>query len=324
MNAILVRQFGGTEVLTIEDLPDPAPGPADVLVQVKAVGVNPVDTYVRSGTYAVKPDLPYIPGSDAAGVVEATGTFVSGFKPGDRVYLTGTTRGRAQGAYASMATCHASQVHRLPERLTFAQGAAIGVPYGTAHRALFGRARARQGETVLVHGASGGVGVAAVQIARAAGMTVIGTAGTDEGLALVGAQGARHAVDHRKPGCVEEIRALTGGRGVDVIIEMLANVNLEKDLGLLAPFGRIVVVGNRGRIEIDPRMAMRVDAAILGMVLWNVSAAELEEIHAALIDGFERGTLSPVVGRELPLGEAPRAHELVMAPGARGKIVLIP
>ncbi len=324
MNAIIVRQFGGPEVLTLEDLPDLSPGPSDVLVRIRAAGVNPVDTYVRTGTYAVKPDLPYIPGQDAAGVVEAAGRLVSGSKPGDRVYITGTTRGHAQGACASMALCRPSQVHRLPERLTFAQGAAIGVPYGTAHRALFGRARARQGETVLVHGASGGVGVAAVQIARTAGMTVIGTAGTDEGLGLVVAQGARHAVDHRKPGYVEEIRALTGGRGVDVIIEMLANVNLEKDLGLLAPFGRIVVVGNRGRIEIDPRMAMRIDASILGMVLWNVSAPELEEIHAALADGFEHGTLSPVVGRELPLGEAPRAHELVLAPGAKGKIVLVP
>lgn len=324
MNAIIVRQFGGPEVLALEDLPDLSPGSSDILVRIRAAGVNPVDTYVRAGAYAVKPDLPYIPGQDAAGVVRAVGPPTGRFKPGDRVYITGTTHGRAQGAYASMAVCHAWQVHRLPERLTFAQGAAIGVPYGTAHRALFGRARARQGETVLVHGASGGVGVAAVQIARAAGMTVIGTAGTEEGLALVAAQGARHAVDHRKPGYVEEIRALTDGRGVDVIIEMLANVNLEKDLGVLAPFGRIVVVGNRGRIEIDPRMAMRIDAAILGMVLWNVSAAELEEIHAVLIDGFERGTLSPVVGRELPLGEAPRAHELVLAPGAKGKIVLVP
>ena len=324
MRAILVRQFGGPEVLKIEELPDPTPGPTDVLVDIRAAGVNPVETYVRSGTYAVKPDLPFIPGQDAAGVIRAVGSLVRTFKPGDRVYMTGTTRGRALGAYASMAACHSSQVYRLPHRLSFAQGAAIGVPYATAHRAIFGRAHARLGERVLVHGASGGVGVAAVQIARAAGLTVIGTAGSDAGLQLVRDQGAQHVFDHRAPDYLEQIRALTGGKGVDIIVEMLANVNLDKDLGLLARFGRVVVVGNRGRIEIDPRQAMRQDSAILGMVLWNVEAGDLEEIHAALGAGFADGTLAPVVAHELPLAEAARAHELVLEPGAKGKIVLIP
>ena len=324
MKAILVRQFGGPEVLKLEDLPDLTPGPTDVLVRVEAVGVNPVETYVRSGTYAVKPDLPYIPGQDAAGVVEQVGTFVSGFKAGDRVYVTGTTRGKAQGAYASMATCHPSQVFRLPARLSAAQGAALGVPYGTAHRALFGRAGANQGDTVLVHGASGGVGIAAVQLARAAGLRVAGTAGTDAGLELVRAQGAHLVLDHRTPGYLEALRDFTGGLGVDVIIEMLANVNLDKDLGILARFGRVVVVGSRGRIEIDPRQSMRQDSAILGMVLWNASPAELEAIHADLGEGFDSGQLAPVIGRELPLVDAPRAHELVLQPGAKGKIVLVP
>lgn len=324
MHAILVRQFGGPEVLKMEDLPDPTPGPTDVLVRIHASGVNPVETYVRSGTYAVKPDLPYIPGQDAAGIVVATGKIVGRFKPGDRVYTIGTTLGKAQGAYASLATCHPSQVYRLPEPLGFSQGAAIGVPYGTAHRALFGRAGAQQGETVLVHGASGGVGLAAVQLARKAGLNVIGTAGSDEGLALVRAQGAQHAIDHRTPGYLEAIREITGARGVDIVIEMLANVNLDRDLGLLARFGRVVVVGNRGRVEIDARQAMRQDSAILGMVLWNVPTGELERIHAELIDGFDAGSLTPVVGHELPLAEAGRAHELVMAAGAKGKIVLIP
>jgi NADPH2:quinone reductase len=324
MKAILVRQFGGPEVLKLEDLPDPRPGPTDVLVSVQAVGINPVETYVRTGTYAVRPDLPYIPGQDAAGVVEQTGRLVSHVKTGDRVYLTGTTRGKAQGGYASMATCHPSQVFRLPAGLSFAQGAAIGVPYGTAHRALFGRAGARPGESVLVHGASGGVGIAAVQLARAAGLRVAGTAGSDEGLDLVRAQGAHLALDHRKPDHLSGLRDFTGGAGVDLIIENLANVNLDKDLGVLAKFGRVVVVGNRGRIEIDPRQAMRQDSAILGMVLWNVPPGELEAIHADLIEGFESGQIVPVVGRELPLSDAPRAHELVLQPGAKGKVVLVP
>ncbi len=322
MKAILVRQFGGPEVLKLEDLPDPTPGPADVLVRVQAVGINPVETYVRTGTYAIKPDLPYIPGQDAAGTVEHVGKFVSGFKTGDRVYVVGTTRGKAQGAYASMAVCHASQAFRLPARLSFAQGAGIGVAYGTAHRALFGRAGAKAGEIVLVHGASGGVGIAAVQLARAAGLRVVGTAGSDEGLELVRAQGAQLVLDHRKAGYLDALRDFTGGLGVDVIVEMLANVNLDKDLGVLAKFGRVVVVGNRGRIEIDPRQAMRQDSSVIGMVLWNVPAGELEQIHTDLIERFDAGQLAPVVGRELPLVEAPRAHELVLQPGARGKIVL--
>lgn len=324
MQAIVVRRFGGPEVLELADLDDPSPRPAEVLVRIHAIGVNPVDTYVRSGTYAVKPDLPYIPGQDAAGIVQAVGRRVSGVKPGDRVYITGTVRGRAQGAYASLAVCHPWQVHALPEHLSFAQGAAIGVPYATAYRALVDKARVRLGETVLVHGASGGVGLAAVQIARLLGATVVGTAGSADGRALVAEQGAHHVLDHSMPDHLDAMRGLTRGRGVDVVVEMLANVNLDRDLDVVAPYGRIVVVGNRGPIEIDPRKAMSRDASILGMVLWNVPTGEMEAIHQALGDLFARGALTPVVGRELPLAEAARAHELVLAPGARGKIVLLP
>ena len=324
MQAIVIRQFGGPEVLTLEDRPDPAPGKAQVLVGVRAVGVNPVDTYIRTGTYASVPPLPYTPGSDGAGVVEAVGELVGALAPGDRVYFSGTATGRATGAYASLAVCETSQVFRLPERLSFAQGAAIGVPYATAYRALVSRAAARPGESVLVHGASGGVGIAAVQIARTLGLTVFGTAGTPEGLELVRSQGAHHALDHHSSDYLDYIRELTGGRGVDVIVEMLANVNLDRDLGLLAPHGRVVVVGNRGRIEIDPRQTMGKESAILGMVLWAATAGEMETVHAAIGEGFARGTLTPVVARELPLKDAAKAHELVLTPGARGKIVLVP
>jgi len=198
------------------------------------------------------------------------------------------------------------------------------VPYATAYRALFQRARARAGEWVLVHGASGGVGVAAVQLARAAGLHVIGTGGTDEGRRLAREEGAHHVLDHRAPDYLEQAVALTGGRGVDVILEMLANVNLDRDLGVLARRGRVVVIGNRGSIEINPRAAMTRDADILGMSLLNAPPEELSGIHAALVAGLEAGTLRPVVGRELPLAEAARAHAAVLEPGAYGKIVLVP
>jgi len=324
MRAIVVHEFGGPEVLRLEERPDPVPGPNDILIRVEAAGVNPVDGYVRTGTYAMKPVLPYTPGSDGAGVVVATGARMRMFRPGDRVYFRGTVEGRAAGAYASLAVCAPSQVYPLPPRLSFAQGAAIGVPFATAYRALVSRAAARQGETVLVHGASGGVGTAAVQIARVLALSVLGTAGSTAGLELVRRLGANHVFNHNDPGYLEAIRAQTGRRGIDVVVEMLANVNLDHDLGLLAPGGRVVVVGNRGRIEIDPRQTMGREAAILGMVLWAASAEEMERVHAALDEGFALGTLTPVVGRELPLAEAPRAHEMVMAPGALGKIVLIP
>ncbi len=319
MKAIRIHQFGGPEVLKLEELPELMPGPGQVLVRVRAAGVNPVDAYIRSGTYAIKPALPYTPGHDAAGLVEAIGAGVSGPRVGDRVYTAGTL----SGAYAELALCEASQLYPLPERVSFAQGAALGVPYATAYRALFQRAGARPGETVLVHGATGGVGSAAVQLARAAGLTVIGTGSSEKGRRLVAEQGADQVLDHSASGYLQLIPELTGGRGVDVILEMLADVNLGQDLTLLAPGGRVVVIGSRGTVEINPRDAMSRDAAILGMVLFNTPEAERRAIHAALRAGLANGTLRPVIREELPLTEAARAHELVMAPGACGKIVLI-
>jgi NADPH:quinone reductase len=320
MKAIRVHEFGGPEVMRVEDVPDPKPGRSEVLVRVHAAGVNPVDGYVRTGTYARKPQLPYTPGSDGGGVVESVGEGVRHIRAGDRVYINATST----GTYAQLAVCPASGVHPLPKRATYAQGAAIGVPYGTAYRALFQRAHAQPGETVFVHGASGGVGIAAVQLARAAGMHVIGTAGSKRGIDLVSQEGAHEVLDHHSPDYLDRLRELTGGRGPDVILEMLANVNLAKDLGVLALRGRVVVIGNRGTIEINPRDAMGKDAAILGMTLFNVNDHDMASIHAALVAGVEAGTLRPVVGQEMPLAEAPRSHQAVMESGAYGKIVLVP
>jgi NADPH2:quinone reductase len=319
MKAIVVREFGGPEVIKIEDVPDPAPAPGQVLIRVKAVGVNPVDVYIRSGTYARKPSLPYTPGTDLGGIVESIGAGVSRLRKGDRVYAHAVA-----GACAELAVCDEALAIPLPDRVSFQQGAAMGVPYGTAWRALFIRAHARPAETVLVHGASGGVGTAAVQIARAHGMHVIGTAGTDEGLKLIREQGAHEALNHRHADYLQEIIPLTGGRGVDVVLEMLANVNLDRDLDVIAPRARVVVIGNRGRVEIDPRKSMGKDAAILGMTLFNATPEELREIHAGLAAGLDNGTLNPVIGKELPLRDAAKAHAAVMEPGAFGKIVLIP
>src|SRR5262245_44254386 len=182
MRAIRVTDFGGPDVLKVQQTPDPRPESGQVVVRVKAAGVNPVDTYIRAGVYARKPNLPYTPGADAAGIVEATGPGVTSFKPGDRVY----TSASITGTYAELALCAQSRIHHLPPQISFAAGAALGVPYGTAYRALFQRGCGKAGEAVLVHGATGAVGLACVQFARAAGFTVIGTGGTDQGRTLVG------------------------------------------------------------------------------------------------------------------------------------------
>ncbi|HUC54685.1 MAG TPA: NADPH:quinone reductase [Candidatus Cybelea sp.] len=320
MKAIVVHEFGGPEVLKLEEIPTPKPAAGQVVVRIHAAGVNPYDTYMRAGTYAIKPALPYTPGSDGAGVVEAIGDGVKKAKPGDRVYTAKTVT----GAYAEYALALEEQIHRLPEKISFSQGAGVWVPYGTAYHALHHSAEAQAGETVLVHGASGGVGCAAVQMARAMGLTVLGTAGTQKGVDLVKREGAHQVFDHSEAGCQEEIMKATGGRGVNIILEMLANVNLSADLKLLATNGRVIIIGNRGEITINPRDLMLRRASARGFTLWAITPAEEAEIHAGLFAGLENGTLRPVVGKELPLAEATRAHKEILEPGAAGKIVLVP
>jgi NADPH2:quinone reductase len=311
MRAIRVREFGDPDVLRLEELPEPQPVDDEVLVRVHAAGVNPVDTYVRAGAYGKLPALPYTPGFDAAGVLQDGGA---------RVFVSGSL----SGSYAEFALCRRDQVYPLPDHVSFAQGAALGVPYVTAYRALFQRGKALPGETVLVHGASGGVGLAAVQFALAAGLVVAGTAGSDAGRELIAAQGAAHAFDHRDPLHLQVAFEATGGRGFDLIIELLASVNLGDDLTALAPGGRVVVVGSRGAVELDPRDLMNAEGAVLGMLLPNAPAEALAEALTAIRIGLRDGSLRPVVSRELPLAEAARAHRHIMERPALGKIVLVP
>jgi NADPH2:quinone reductase len=320
MKAIVVHEFGAAEVMKLEEVPTPNPSAGQVLVRIHAAGVNPYDTYMRAGTYAIKPPLPYTPGSDGGGLVEAVGEGVTKVRPGDRVYVAKTIT----GAYAQYALTLESQVHALPEKISFAQGAGVYVPFGTAHLALCQFGAARAGETVLIHGASGGVGTAAVQMARAAGLRVFGTAGTEKGRELVRREGAHEVFDHTKAGYQDEILAASDGKGVNLIIEMLANVNLGHDLKLLALNGRVIVIGSRGDVTISPRDLMMRRGTVRALTLWAATEEEQVEIHAALFAGMENGTLRPIVGKELPLAEAVRAHKEILEPGAFGKIVLVP
>jgi NADPH:quinone reductase len=320
MKAILVAEFGGPEVLKLNEIPTPKPEAGQVLIKVHAVGVNPYDTYMRSGTYAIKPPLPYTPGSDAAGVVEAVGSGVKNLKPGDRVYTAKTIT----GAYAEYTLTLESQAQKLPDNISFEQGAGVWVPYGTAYHAIHHEAKVRASETVLVHGASGGVGSAAVQMLHAMGATIFGTASTDAGRDLIKREGAAQAFDHTKPGYTDELMKASGGRGVDVILEMLANVNLAQDLKMLAQYGRVVVIGNRGDVTINARDIMARRSSVRGFTLWATTEVENADIHAGLYAGLANGTLTPIVGKKIPLAEAARAHREVMTSGAAGQIVLIP
>jgi len=320
MQAILVTEFGGPEVLCLEELPNPEPAAGQILVRIHAAGVNPVETYIRAGQYASLPTLPYTPGAEGAGVVEAIGAGVSHLRKGGRVFLSGSLT----GTYAGVALCTPEQVHPLPDSATFAQGAALGVAYATAWRALFQRGGVKKEETVLVHGASGGVGGAAVQLARAAGIRVFGTAGSEAGLEAVRQAGADLTFNHSDLVYRQAILDATTGQGVDCILEMLANVNLGEDLKLLAPHGRVVVIGNRGTVEINPRDAMMREADIRGMMLGGATKAERETIYQSLGRALAEGNINPLIAGEFPLSQAAEAHRQGMAAGARGKLVLIP
>ncbi|NXL95171.1 QOR oxidoreductase, partial [Alectura lathami] len=321
MRAVRVFEFGGPEVLKLQpNVPVPAPGQSQVLIKVHACGVNPVETYIRSGSYARKPALPYTPGSDVAGVVQSVGERVTAFKRGDRVFTMATT----SGGYAEYAVAEADSVFPLSDKLDFRQGAAVGIPYFTAYRALFQKGRAKAGETVLVHGASGGVGIAACQIARAYGLKVLGTAGTEEGINLVLRNGAHQAFNHREANYVDKIKEYTGMQGVDIIIEMLSNVNLATDLQLLAYAGRVLVVGCRGPVEINPRDTMAKESSIIGVSLFLETEEEKRECATALLDGIESGWLKPAVGSDYPLEKAAEAHkDIIHSSGARGKMILL-
>lgn len=321
MKAIRVHQFGPPSVMKLEEVPDPRRQDlqTQAVVRVRAAGVNPVDTYVRAGSYGVQLPMPFIPGSELAGeVIEGPDEWL-----GQRVFALGTTGLRLTGCYAELAACNTSDLHVLPDAYSFSQGAAVPVSYGTAWRALFDRGHAQPGQTVLVHGASGGVGTAAAQLASSRGCRVYGTASTDKGKKLAIQCGCIEVLDHKSPGYIDDLMALTQGRGFDLVIEMLASTNLDHDLDLVASGGTIVVVGSRGRIEIDPRKTMAKECNVTGVALWAGGPTALARAFAGISASLKTGSIQPIVGVELPLSTADKAHDLVMQEGSFGKIVLL-
>jgi NADPH2:quinone reductase len=318
MRAIIVEKFGGPEVLHFQHLPDLKPGPDQVMVRVHAAGLNPVDGYIRSGNYFRLPPLPYTPGMDGAGLVESVGSQVRGYRKGQRVYLSGSIT----GTHAELCLCLPSQIHPLPPQISFEEGACLGIPYATANYALFHRASPRRGQTVLVHGATGGVGVAAIQLAKRAGLRVIATGGSETGRIMLKNLGADLIFDHHQPGYHQDILECTKNQGVDVILEMLANVNLGRDLPLVAQGGCVVVVGCRGPVQIQPRDLMMREADIRGAMILHAPSGVVARVHSDILSGLTDGTIKPIVRARFELENSQQAAELQSLPGACGKIVL--
>ncbi len=320
MRAFHIHEYGQPAGTSYDEIPDPTAGPGQVVVDIEAAGVNPADTYLASGTYAIKPPLPCIPGQDGAGTIRSLGEGVTNWNVGDRVIVGQTTAGRLQGCYAEQCVCEADWVWSLPGNVSFAQGAAVNITHVTAFRSLFDVARAKAGERVLIHGATGGVGLAALQIAKAHKLFVIGTGGSEQGRELLRRQGADLVLDHTAEGYLEPLR----NDPPDVILEMLANVNLARDMEIIALHGRIVVIGNRGEITINPRLLMGKQAAIIGVNYWSDGEKAVRRALDAIVQGIEAGDIKPVIQAELPLAEAAKAWEMVMQSRSLGKIVLVP
>ncbi|CAI4222198.1 unnamed protein product [Auanema sp. JU1783] len=307
MRAAVINKFGPAENIEIcSNVAIPKiTEPNQILIKVEASGVNPVDTYIRSGNYNKLPQLPYTPGRDGAGVVNQVGSAVTKVRPGDRVWFTLPTTGSA-AEYALTS----SNVFCLPDCLTFAEGSRLGIPFMTAYRALVLRGQAKKGDKILIHGASGSVGVAAVQLANMYGMIVVGTAGSGDGLNLVKKLGAQNVFNHRSGSYVNEIKEKYP-EGFDLILEMAAHINLSHDLGLLKKNGRIGVIGCRGDVNISPRQLMSSETTIFGVMLGHSTPEEFEQMGLE-ITSLLNSECKPLVSRVYALDEISKAHEHII------------
>lgn len=313
MRAIQTQYHG--DQLTLNQSSDLVVGDDEILISVKVAGVNPVDTYIAAGTNGYTATFPHTPGLDAAGIVTELGAKVTHFKVGQRVYCSGSKTGTC----ADFTVVSASNVFPLSDHLSFEQGACLGTPYATAWRALFMRANCQSGETVFIHGASGGVGLAALQLAKATGCKVFASAGSVQGRELLKQQGADLVVNHLDKAHYQIVKE---AGGVDVILEMLANQNLGDDLPLLNMSGSVVVIGSRGPVEINPRNLMAKDACIMGMSMANVNKAQRSQIHDALFTSAEKNEINPVIAKHFELDNSAEAHVAVMESGSMGNIVI--
>jgi NADPH:quinone reductase-like Zn-dependent oxidoreductase len=343
VKALVQTGNGGPEVLQVQERPDPPVGADEVRIAVKAAGINFADTMARVGLYPDAPKPPCVMGYEVAGEVESLGEGVSDFAVGDRVMA-----GTRFGGQAELVTVPADQVLSLPERLSFEQGAAFPVNYGTAYAALIIMGSLREGDRVLIHAAAGGVGIAAIQIARNVGAEIFGTASPSKHEAIR-AQGVTHAIDYRSQDFEVEAERITGGEGVDLIIDALGPTSFRKDYRLLRSGGRLVMYGlsevtNEGGRDIPAALKslakmplatipwwkslalMNENKGVFGlnMLKWWEREGSLDRATEPLMADLEAGRLEPVVAEAFPFERAGEAHEFIAQRRNVGKVVLFP
>jgi NADPH:quinone reductase-like Zn-dependent oxidoreductase len=343
VRAVVLTGHGGPEVLRVEERPDPAVGPGEVRIDVRAAGINFADTMARVGLYPDAPKPPCVLGYEIAGEVESVGEGVTDYKVGDRVVA-----GTRFGGQASLVTVPAGQVLRLPERLSFEQGAAIPVNYSTAYCGLVVMGGVKEGERALIHAAAGGVGTAAVQIARMRGAEVFGTASAQKHEA-VRSLGATHMIDYRSEDFEEEVRRITGGEGVDVVFDAQGPRSFRKSYRALRPGGRLIMYGlaeaSTGEGRSIPRLigslarmplatmpwwkslqVMNENKGVFGlnMLAWWDTEGDIDRITGPLVEEIEAGELEPVVAEAFPFDRAGDAHTFIAERRNIGKVVLVP
>lgn len=323
MKAILCKEWGGPEKLVLEDVPPRPLRDGAVRIQVHAAGVNFMDTLLIAGQYQVKPPLPFTPGAETAGIITELGPDVTGFKPGDRVMAM-----TENGGYAEEVVATADRVYAIPDKMDFAAAAGFPIVYGTSHVALAWRAFLKAGEWLLVTGAAGGVGLTAVEIGKAMGARVIAAAGGPEKLAVAQQHGADHVIDYSREDLRERVKAITGGRGADVIYDPVGGDVFDTCLRSIAWEGRIVIIGfASGRIsQIPANIALVKNIDVIGFFWGSYQAHKPEvprESFKQLFRWFEEGKLHPHVSERVDLKDAGRALELLKERKATGKVVLV-
>jgi NADPH:quinone reductase-like Zn-dependent oxidoreductase len=343
MRAVVLTGHGGPEVLQVQERPDPPVGPGEVRIEVAAAGINFADTMARVGLYPDAPRPPCVLGYEVAGTIETVGEGVSEHAAGDRVVA-----GCRFGGQAELVTVPAGQALPLPERLSFEQGAAFPVNYGTAYAGLIVMGGLRDGDRVLIHAAGGGVGISATQVARNAGAEIFGTASASKHDAIR-AQGVDHAIDYRTQDFAEEVLRLTGGEGVDVAFDALGPTSFRKDYRILRPGGRLIMYGlseatnERGRdLAATLKSLAKMPLATLpwwrslqmlnenkgvfglNMLSWWDREGNIDRMVEPLLADLEAGRLEPVVGASFPFSRAGEAHTFIAERRNVGKVVLLP
>jgi len=322
MRALLCTAWGGPESLTLGDVPSPVPGPGEVLVEVRACGLNFADTLMIQGKYQERPEFPFSPGLEVAGEVLSVGQGVEGLTAGDAVIAF-----CGHGGLAERVVVPTGNAIRIPDGMDFVTAAGFGVVYGTAHVGLERRGHLTPGEVLLVHGAAGGVGLAAVEVGRRMGATVIATASSEERLALAKAHGAHHAINYRKEEFRERVKSLTDGRGADVVFDPVGGEVFDQSVRCTNWEGRILVVGfASGTIsQLPVNLTLVKNISVTG-VYWGAyrrrDPAVLQQSWRQLLAWLEEGALSPHISATYPLEDAPAALESLMRRRATGKVVV--